>query len=64
MIVTCHTPGCPNEGAAITLQFDPLDDGTPVVPDAYVCGVCGERITDVVPVTPYAADGPQDAPDA
>lgn len=38
--LTCHTEGCGNAGESIALD----------VPDtvaAYVCGVCGQPITDV-----------------
>ena len=36
---TCHTEGCGNAGAPITLD---VPEGTP-----WVCGVCGQPITDV-----------------
>jgi hypothetical protein len=41
-VVTCHTVGCDNAGYPITLSVP--DDLT-----AFVCGVCGQPITDIVP---------------
>jgi hypothetical protein len=44
-ILTCHTEGCGNGGFAIPLHTDAED---------CFCGVCGERITDVIVVTSIA----------
>jgi hypothetical protein len=38
--VTCHTDGCGNAEAAITLL-------APIVDPNFVCGVCGQAITDI-----------------
>ena len=61
MIVTCHTPGCLNADVSIDLTFSDPGTGEVIVPDAYVCGVCGQPITDVTDAAPSDADGPQDA---
>lgn len=53
--VTCHTPGCENDGVPIELDH-PLTmndetgvaDGPPVDPWVIECGPCGQPITDVV----------------
>jgi hypothetical protein len=44
-ILTCHTEGCGNSGYAIPLQTDATD---------CFCGVCQQRITDVVTVETVA----------
>jgi hypothetical protein len=47
MLATCHTPECTNAGHTIDLGTPQLDDGTPVVVDVVLCGVCGQTIDDV-----------------
>jgi len=45
--VTCHTPGCANEGIPIDLNLTYTDDdGQTQTVDAVACGVCGNPITD------------------
>lgn len=61
MIVTCHTPDCGNADVALDMTMTDPDTGDVIVPDSYVCGVCGQPITDVTDAAPYVADGPQDA---
>lgn len=47
-LATCHTEGCDNAGYPIPVILQRLPDGS-VDPDAYYeCGVCWQRITDVV----------------
>lgn len=43
--LTCHTPGCGNEGVPIAMQ---VPEGT----TAAQCGACGNPITDAVEGTP------------
>lgn len=44
--VTCHTPGCPNDGIPINLPCA----------DAVQCGPCGQEIEDIdPPVAPSPA---------
>ena len=38
MFATCHTPGCGNAGETLEVPDDV---------DAVLCGVCGQKITDV-----------------
>lgn len=38
---TCHTSGCGNQDATITMSFN---DAYP--PNMVQCGVCGQQITD------------------
>ena len=45
-IVTCHTEGCGNGEASITVSAPIPDEGIPVV----VCGVCSKIIEDIVSV--------------
>lgn len=49
--VTCHTPGCSNDGLPIpgipTTWTD--DDGATHPVNSITCGGCGVPITDVVP---------------
>jgi hypothetical protein len=40
-LLTCHTEGCENGEIAIPLFTDA---------DAFMCGACGQMITDVQPV--------------
>ncbi len=40
--VVCHTTGCGNAGSTVRVPANPV----PVV----ICGVCGQRITDITPV--------------
>lgn len=44
-VLTCHTGGCTNEGAAIELDITDPETGQPV--DSVICGACGQPITDV-----------------
>lgn len=46
-LVTCHTSGCANNGATISLPLTYELDGQTYVADTVVCGVCGHPITDV-----------------
>jgi hypothetical protein len=63
MIVTCRTPGCGNADQPIDLQFTDPETGDPVVPDSYVCGVCGQTIGDLVdPADLLPTDDTQDPP--
>ena len=54
-LATCHTAGCGNEGIPIPVPLTYPDPETgapiPMPPGAYQCGVCGQPITDVVPVS-------------
>jgi predicted RNA-binding Zn-ribbon protein involved in translation (DUF1610 family) len=41
--LTCHVETCENNGITITLETDAT---------YFICGACGNEITDVVEVTP------------
>lgn len=57
MLVTCHTPGCENDGITIPLDV-PIVDDAPVSIDVVLCGVCGQTITDVTTPETYPAGPP------
>lgn len=48
-IVTCHSPGCGNDGIPIELSLASADPetGVPIEVSVVMCGGCGEQITDI-----------------
>lgn len=62
--VTCHTPGCENEGAPIEMPSGYEMDGVWVEHTAFMCGPCGQPIDDVVGVEPQPEPEPAPEPKA
>ena len=47
-VVTCHTPGCVNDGIPITITTVMDDPGIPP-PQVVYCGPCQQPVTDIIP---------------
>jgi hypothetical protein len=47
--ITCHTSGCENDGEPIDVEVYDVDPvtGEQLPPTTFMCGPCGQEITDV-----------------